>query len=365
MPDPKTEAAAPAEKPVLTKTDPYTGIASPIYLGGDPLPEIPVGGDRGDDLVPGSQAPASLPSGSAAGALAAAAAKAAEDEAAAAAAAEAEIAAAAAKVLSDAEKAALPKRGEDGKFLKAEDEGAKDEGAKGEEPRIPKSRLDKEIERRKAAEARLAEKTAAEEAAAKGETQTFDFDAAETEYMDLLLDGKLKEAAAKRKEIRAAERAENEAIMERQAEKTTSRATAKTVTQDIGDRYAADYAERNPESETFDELAMAQVKAIYGGYLEQGLFASPDTAFAAALETVVKANGFAKVEAEPAPKPLPAARTAADRVAAIGAQPPSIAQAGQSSAARGAHEVDVTTLTEDQLAKLPQATLRRLRGDDL
>jgi len=351
MPDPNAPAPA-ATGPILV--DALMGTKVPVYIGGDPLPEIPTGGDRGDNLD-GAPAAESLASGSAAAALQTAA-----DEAAAA-----EAAAAAAEKppeLTDEEKAALPPRSEDGKFKKA-DEAKPPEG---DEPRIPKSRLDKEIERRKAAEAKLADQQAEKDAATKGEEHKFDFDAAEESYMDLLLDGKLKEAAAKRKEIRAAERAENEAMADERVKVGKTTSDIHTALQTIGDTYEAAYAEFNPEAKEFDELAMAQVKAIYGGFLEQGLYSTPDGAFEAALATVVKANGFTKLGATAPPvPPTPAARTATDRVAAIGAQAPSLGKAGESSAARGAHEVVASDLTEDQLSKLPLATLKRLRGDDL
>jgi hypothetical protein len=169
--------------------DPLHGLEVPVYLGGDTLVVEEPTGDRGDALVSSSQAPSPEPSAP-------------EIEPTGDKAPDAEPPA-----LTDEQQAALPVRDpETGRFLPKDGEpGAKGEETKGEEtkgedqPRIPKVRLDKEIQRRKEAEARLAEKEAAEKAAEKGAAQEYDFDAAEKQYMDFLLDGKLEEAAAKRR----------------------------------------------------------------------------------------------------------------------------------------------------------------------
>lgn len=353
MPGENTEYTGPVAR------DPLLGHEVPVYLGGEGPVEMPEG-DRGDSFAPSSEPLSSLPQGSVASALA---------EAAKEPAAEPEV------TPQDPE----PKlRRPDGTFMsKAEIEAAKnaetqgeeakDEEAKGEddEPRIPKKRLDQEIQKRRALEQKLAEKEAAEKAGEQGAKQEYDFDAAERQYMDLLLDGKVDEAAAKRKEIRAAERAETEALAARKAKEVDNHSEAEKRMDAVSTRFEADYPQFNGESDQFDPDALATAEAIYIGYLNKGLYADPVDAFEAALDAVVKINGWTTAS-KPRPQPTPQTRTAEKRAAAIGATPPLTTQAGQSSAAAGAAVVpDVTQLTEDQLNKLPPATLKRLRGDEL
>jgi hypothetical protein len=123
----------------------------------------------------------------------------------------------------------------------------------------------------------------------------------------------------------------------------------------------------NPQSDQYDEAALVQAKAIYQGYIESGIYETPIDAFRAALLTTAAANHWERADAPPkAGKPKATERTAQKRVEAIAGQPPLVAGAGQSSASSGAAVVpDPTELTDEQLSKLPLATLKRMRGDEL
>jgi len=326
-----------------------------MYLGGDEIVVEMPEGDRGDGLEPAAPpAPASESPSSESPAP--------------------ETPPETPPELTDEQKRQLPPRGEDGKFIKASDPepsnpepSAQPQGD--EEPRIPKARLDKEIEKRRLLEKQLAELQGTKQAEEKGAAQTYDFDAAEKEYMDLLLDGKLEDAAAKRKEIRAAERAEIEALADQRATHVNTRQSLQERMDVVSTQYEKDYPGFNPESDDYDATAIARAQAVYKGYIESGLYDDPVVAFQEALDTVVLKAGWQKPGAAAAPTPTPTpppARTAAKRVEAIQAQPPIAAAAGQSGASAGAAVVpDPMTLTEDQLAKLPIATLKRLRGDEL
>ena len=81
-----------------------------------------------------------------------------------------------------------------------------------EEPRkhmVPKSRLDEVLAKQKALEKQLDELRAQKQEPGEA-PEAYDFDAKEVEYQNLVLDGEAQKAAALRKEIRAAERAQLE-----------------------------------------------------------------------------------------------------------------------------------------------------------
>lgn len=349
MPPETTDNAAEISRgPVLR--DPLLGIEVPVYLGGDGTTiEMPEG-DRGDGPSPEPQAPSPEP-------------KAPETPEA----KDPETKGEEAKGEEPPPNPVERKRDPDtGKFVKAEGE-----ETQGEEPpprMIPKERLDKEIEKRKILERQLAEKNSVEKAETEASEGAYDFDAAEKRYMDAILDGKLDDAASIRREIRTAERADYERLATQQARAVTARNSAEDAMEQISSRFEKDYPAFDPESDDYDAAAIAQAKAVFKGYLDVGIYETPVEAFEKALQTVVAVNGWQREAAVAAAKGkpvVPDTRTAAKRVEAITSQPASIGSVGESGAARGATDIDVSQLTEAQLAKLPEATLRRLRGDEL
>ena len=72
---------------------------------------------------------------------------------------------------------------------------------------VPKSRLDEVLAKQKALEKQLDELRAQKQEPGEA-PEAYDFDAKEVEYQNLVLDGEAQKAAALRKEIRAAERAQ-------------------------------------------------------------------------------------------------------------------------------------------------------------
>lgn len=228
---------------------------------------------------------------------------------------------------------------------------------------IPKARFDEVNERRKLAEKKLAELTAAEEAAKAANEKKYDFDAAEKEYMNLLLDGKLEEAGAKRREIRAAEQEDFRRAAAAEAQNATKATTVKDQIDAIAAQYEAEYPAFNPEHESFREDIMDDLQSLYGGYLQSGRFESAPKAFKAALDKTIKLHELKKATPDGAVAPEPPLRTARNRVEAIINQPPMIGKAGSGSSAHGDVAVKVSELTEAQTMALPEATRRRLRGD--
>jgi hypothetical protein len=313
-----------------------------MYLGGDPMPTEPIEGDRGDDPAPQSPSP--------------------EPQAPEPVVVEPEV-----------PENPVPPRGPDGKFVspnpEAQSPETKPEGEADDAPKIPKARLDKEIEKRRMLERENAELRATKAAEEQAAVQQYDFDGAEKQYMDLLLDGKLDEAAAKRREIRAAERAEVAALAEQTSQTVNSKAAQQEAMGTIAAQYEQDYPGFDPESDEYDATALTRAQAVFRGYMDAGIFKTPAQAFEEALKTTVAVAGWAKPGPTPTPTPTPTpapARTAAPRVAAITGQPPVTAGAGQSGASQGAIGVpDPTQLTDEQLAALPPATLKRMRGDEL
>lgn len=228
--------------------------------------------------------------------------------------------------------------------------------------RIPKPRFDEVNERRKVAEARVAE---LEKQIAKPvvEVAAYDFDAQEDKYIELLLDGKTKEARAVRTEIRAAERAEFDRLATTKATETNRALSVEDRLGVISAKAEEDFPQFNPESEVFSEDLLDDVKIIYAGHLQSGKFADAADAFQAAIDKATKLHGVATVE--PAAGTKIPARTAQKRVDAITSQPPLIAKVGHQSGQHGDLNVDVHAMTEADFARLPEATKRRLRGDDL
>ena len=95
------------------------------------------------------------------------------------------------------------------------------EAPKSKKPMVPKARLDEVLAKQKALQKQLDELNAAnvkdEEA-----PETYDFDAKEVEYQNMVLDGESAKAVALRREIRKAERAELEFEMRQEMSQTVN-----------------------------------------------------------------------------------------------------------------------------------------------
>lgn len=361
--------ALPAAPATHVKVDPLNpSVVIPVYLGGEGPVPTPPAGDRGDAVVApvAVVAPAvvasPLPQGTVATAVAA-------DAVVAPAAASpvpavgatpdvvdggtpADTGGKPAEAVAPAEPA--PVRNEKGQF-------------------IPRARFNEVNEERK----RLAEENAtlkAEKAAPAAATAgTYDFDAKEKEYANFVLDGKVDEAIALRKEIRAAERADFVKDAEQTTVKTTARMTEQQQINKIVDTYSTGIPQFDPESEHYNDDLLSDVRDMYSGAIDSGRYPDAPAAFQAAIDKALKLHGLAlptaaaPAAAVPATPAVPAvpARTAAKRVEAIVGQPPTLAAVGTTGAPEVASTIDVKTLSEKDLRALPFATLSRLRGDIL
>lgn len=232
------------------------------------------------------------------------------------------------------------------------------------EPRIPKSRFDQVNERRKLAEQRLRELEAELEASKKVQQPgiEFDFDTAEQQYMEAVVDGEFDTAKSIRTSIRNAERQAlaNQALKLR--DEATEGARKNLALDAKVAELQAEFPVFDQESESFDEVVTAEALDIYTGLVSTGKY-SPKDAISKAADLVTKAHGIKAVGVEPPPA-APTRETKPDinkKVEAASKQPP-VKSLGTKSA--DGHR-SVLDMSEDEFGSLPESTLRKLRGDML
>lgn len=256
-------------------------------------------------------------------------------------------------------------RGKDGKF----------------EAKIPKSRFDeavgKERDAREAAERRAAELErqlkAGEQAAIRTveiEKVEADIAAMEEKHAELITDGKAKEAAAVMKEIRMAERQIARAEADAAADVRITRTMEKQKFDTVVARIEADNPEFNPESESYDSDLVELVLTKQSNLIRtQGL--TPSAAMDMAAKDVA-ARFLTKAEAKEEAKGLSKANAAESRkqeqvkknLDTQQRQPASLKESGIDSDKLGkTSEMDMSTMTADEINALPEATKARLRGD--
>ena len=239
---------------------------------------------------------------------------------------------------------------------------------------IPRSRFNEINNRLKAAEAELAalkNRPATEPPAptppapVEPEVPTFDFDAAEAEYIQLVLDGKTAEAQAKRREIRQAERDDYIAAARQTTTEVTNEQRISSSIESVANSYTEKFDQLNPDSDNFNQELMDDIKDVYAGALQSGRYADPIEAWDKSIQKALRMHGLdPSGKPPPAPKtPAKAPGTPAARVAATAATPPVPAGTGTAGAPAGTVQIDLATMTAEDFAKLPPATQARLRGD--
>ena len=235
-------------------------------------------------------------------------------------------------------------------------------------PMVPKSRLDEVLAKQKALQKQLDDMRAAKEQIENAPDQ-YEFAEKELEYQNLVLDGEHDKAMKLRMEIRAAERAQLEFEMTQKMEQAVSVGREQTALQQA----AADLEESFPvfdhTSSEYNEAYTQEVIDLRDAFVVKG--DNPVAALSKAAKYVVREYGLDPVAAD---KPALSGNTAPqqDEVAkkraevsrklkAAQAQPPEMA--GESSSSRGEKPMDISAMTEDEFNALPEATLKRLRGD--
>jgi hypothetical protein len=232
---------------------------------------------------------------------------------------------------------------------------------------VPKARLDEVLAKQKALQKQLDEINAATEKAAEA-PEDYDFDAKEVEYQNMVLDGETDKAVALRREIRKAERATLGFEMRQEMSQTVTQDRQMTSLQQAANAMAEAYPVFNSNSESFDQDMTNEVVELRDAFIMKGYEAID--ALSKAVKYVVKDHDLdtpaqeASSLAGKAQKTDEVAKKRAQvnkKLSAAEAQPPELP--GESSANHGDKPLDVSTLTEDEFAALPEATLKRLRGD--
>ena len=244
---------------------------------------------------------------------------------------------------------------------------------KDEEQGIPRWRFNEVNERAKAAEAQLARLRAEEEAEAKAEKAQYDFDASETEYMELLLDGDTSGALDKRKEIDAARKAEWKAESVQEAGLTADEKASQAEIASLAHQAEELYPVFDQNHEDFDPLITTKVKQFYSGYLASPSedIKSRGDALVAAMVDVIQlygldaryGHGEGAKNPEPEPKPKKAIKKTKQKIDVQKQQAPPTGSAGEGAGTGGVGDIDIENMSDDELDALPEATLARLRGD--
>lgn len=250
--------------------------------------------------------------------------------------------------------------------VEAEPESIADEKP-AKKPMVPKARLDEVLAKQKALQKQLDEINAANEKAEEA-PESYDFDAKEVEYQNMVLDGETDKAVALRREIRKAEREQLEYEMRQEMSQTVNQDRQMTALQQAANAMEDAYPVFDSNSEVFDQDMTNEVVELRDAFIMKGYEAVD--ALSKAVKYVVKDHDLDQAQ-ESAPSLAGKAQKSDElakkraqvskKLKAAEAQPPELP--GESSSNHGEKGIDLSTLTEDEFAALPEATLKRLRGD--
>ena len=236
-------------------------------------------------------------------------------------------------------------------------------------PMVPKARLDEVLAKQKALQKQLDEINAANEKAEEA-PESYDFDAKEVEYQNMVLDGETEKAVALRREIRKAERDTLEYAMRQEMSQTVNQDRQMTALQQAANAMEDAYPVFNRDSDDYNEDITNEVVELRDAFIMKGYEAVD--ALSKAVKYVVKDHDLDQAQ-ESAPSLAGKAQKSDElakkraqvnkKLKAADAQPPELP--GESSAHHGERAMDLSAMTEEEFAALPEATLKRLRGDIL
>jgi len=236
-------------------------------------------------------------------------------------------------------------------------------------PMVPKARLDEVLAKQKALQKQLDELNASTEKSAEA-PEEYDFDAKELLYQNMVLDGETEKAVGLRREIRKAERATLEFEMRAEMNQTVNQDRQMTALQQAANAMEEAYPVFSRDSAEYNEDMTNEVVELRDAFILKGYEAVD--ALSKAVRYVVKDNDLDQAQ-ESAPSLAGKAQKSDElankraqiskKLKAAEAQPPELP--GESSATHGEKGLDLTTMTEEEFAALPEATLKRLRGDIL
>ena len=233
-------------------------------------------------------------------------------------------------------------------------------------PMIPKSRLDEVLAQNKALKKRIAQTEEAEKAAEEA-PDAYDFDAKEDEYMDAVLDGDKDKARAIRKEIRQAQRTQIETELTKDIESKVTRSSTETAIRDAASAIEEAFPIFDSSSPEYNKELTDEVNKFMTGFISAGQ--NPVEALEEATTYVLQKNNMidsstgAEVPVLGKAKEQKKRSQVSKKLKAADSQPPELP--GESSAAKGEKALDVHNMTAEEFDALPEATLKRIRGDVL
>ena len=235
-------------------------------------------------------------------------------------------------------------------------------------PMVPKSRLDEVLAKQKALQKQVEDMKKAQEPAADA-PDSYDFDAKEREYMNLLLDGKEAEAVQLRQQIRTAEKTQLEFEMGQKMQQTVSQNAQATALQAAANELEANFPVFDQNAAEYNADFTQEVIDLRDAFMVQGFEAVDALSKAASFvikdhDLVTDAAQESTLTQTAAPMQDEVAKKRAEvnkKLKAAKSQPPELP--GESSAARGEKALDISSMTEDEFNALPDATIKRLRGD--
>jgi hypothetical protein len=238
---------------------------------------------------------------------------------------------------------------------------------------IPKSRLDKEIARKKALQNQVEDLQRQLDANkhTPGQQTEFVFEAGDDpkKMFDKVLEGDLDTANTLfsdmvTKAVQAGIQTATANIDSRVADQVQSVNRAQTEAE-VAEELENSYEIFRVDSEEYDDALVGETLAIRDSFVARGY--EPADAMRQAADYVIKVNKpelLQEQTTETAPPQQTRNPQAVEKnVAAANQQPPSLPTSTQGS--KAPPEVDISNLSDEEFAALPQATLARLRGDIL
>lgn len=232
--------------------------------------------------------------------------------------------------------------------------------------RIPKSRLDKEIARRRALEEQLQQMQGsqpANQSEAQPAQDTPDINEVAKSMWDSAIDGDYDKATGTLRNLLEQQANALRQEFSQQVQQAPAQTRVQFEMDNAAREIAETYPEFNPDSDVFDKEITQEAVELRDMYIRQGYEpvtalrkAAKLTAFEYELKGTKAAEPAPVVEAAPQPKKADVAK----KIEAANKQPPQMAANGSE-----AEESlpDISKLTEEEYDALPEATLRKLRGD--
>jgi len=237
---------------------------------------------------------------------------------------------------------------------------------------IPKDRLDQELAKRRQLENKLKEleeRTNSEKAETKVD---FDFDDAETKYMNAVLDGETEKAKQIRAEIRQMERQQLQNELQASMQQTSQQTQAQIRLEAAVKEVVSAYPQLDLNAAEADQDLINETNELMTGFMSQGY--DPVDALSKAVGYTTKSLGVNMDVDQPAVIPNAETRdlsaeksakrrqeSAEKREKAQTQQPPKLS--GESQRSRDDNVVDIFKMSDKDWNNLSDEQLRKLRGD--